>query len=75
MPTRAALALLLAAGACARAQTVFQVTYSWAEVVSGTTTPVTAPNSVLEPGEGAIIRLNMRALVNGASAIGQTGER
>lgn len=72
MNTRTALALLLAAGTCAHAQNVCRVTYSWREVVVGTTTPVAAPNSILDPGEGAYIRLNVTAEVNGSNAIGQT---
>ena len=74
MKTRNSLALFAAAGlaASARAEERISVTYSWSEVVSGTTAPVPAPNSVLEPGEGAYIRLHIFANINGIDAIGQT---
>ena len=74
MNARQSLALFAAAGvaASARAQERISVTYSWSEVVSGTTTPVPAPNSILEPGEGAYIRLNIFANIGGMNAIGQT---
>jgi hypothetical protein len=56
----------------ARGQEVMRVSYSWSEVVAGTLTPVASPNSVLEPGEGARIGLNIFATRNGVDAIGQT---
>jgi hypothetical protein len=52
------------------AQELIQVTYSWKEVVSLTTNPVTNPNSILDPGEGARIGLNLEALINGSNAVG-----
>lgn len=74
MKTRATLALAAVAGLAGvvNAQETFQVVYTWQEVVGGTTVAVTgaAANSVLEPGEGARIRVGVQALVNGTSAIG-----
>lgn len=74
MNTRAPLALALAAGipAAAPAQETFIVNYSWVEVTPGTISPVPIPNSVLEPGEAARIRVGVEARINGVSAIGQT---
>ena len=75
MKTRATLALAAVAGlaAVANAQETFNVIYSWQEVAVGTTTPITgaAANSVVEPGEGARIRLQVTANVNGSNAVGQ----
>ncbi len=76
MKTRATLALAVVAGlpAAVAAQEVVSVTYSWLEVVAGTTTPIAAgvANSVVDPGEGARIRLGVTALINGTNAVGQT---
>jgi hypothetical protein len=74
MNTRTTLALAAAAGLplAAQAQEVFQAVYSWQEVIANTTAPVALPNSVVEPGEGARIRIQANALINGTSAIGQT---
>ena len=74
MNPRATLTLALAAGLAApvSAQELFQVHYSWQEVIAGTTTPVGNPSSTLEPGEGARIRLGITALINGTNAVGQT---
>jgi hypothetical protein len=77
MTFRASLALCLAAGspAAMRAQEVFTVHYSWVEVQAGTINPATGPlagNSIVDPGEGARIRLGVTALINGVNAVGQT---
>jgi hypothetical protein len=74
MKTRVALALAAASGLAAtvQAQELIRVSYTWNEVVGLTTTPVTNPNSVLDPGEGARINLTIQALINGTSAVGQT---
>lgn len=74
MKARHTLILAAAAGtaATARGQEIMQVSYSWSEVLAGTLTPVPSPNSVVEPGEAALIRINMYATVNGVNAIGQT---
>ncbi len=74
MRARAAGTILGVAGAAVgvRGQEVMQVSYSWSEVVAGTLTPVASPNSVLEPGEGARIGINIFATINGTNAIGQT---
>src|SRR5262249_46282839 len=54
---RRALVLVPLAGlpAAAAAQELIRVSYSWQEVVGLTTAPVTNPNSILDPGEGARI--------------------
>ncbi len=62
----------LAAAPVSRGQELVQVSYSWSEVVAGTLTPVASPNSVLEPGEGARIGINLFATINGTNAVGQT---
>ena len=76
MKLRATLALFLAAGCpAAMAQEEFLVHYSWQEVFAGSITPATGPlagNSILDPGEGARIRLGITALINGTNAVGQT---
>ena len=74
MKTRATLALAAIAGLpfAVQAQETFTATYSWQEVNAGTTTPVGAPNSVVEAGEGARIRIWASALINGTNAVGQT---
>jgi hypothetical protein len=74
MKTRATLALAAVAGltAVANAQEAFSVLYTWQEVNVGTTTPVAVANSVVDPGEGARIRLQVTALINGSNAVGQT---
>ena len=75
MNRRATLTLALAAGVAAPviAQEQFLVHYSWQEVIAGTTNPVGAPsNGVLDPGEGARIRLGVTAHINGTNAVGQT---
>jgi hypothetical protein len=74
MKSRMPLVLTLVAGstAAAPAQEVFVVNYSWLEVIAGSITPVPAPNGVLEPGEGARIRVGVEARINGTSAVGQT---
>ncbi len=71
---RAPLILLSLAGltAAASAQEVMRISYSWLEVVGATTVPVTSPNSIIDPGEGARMSLHVQALINGTSAIGQT---
>jgi hypothetical protein len=73
MKTRATLALAMVAGlpAVAAAQETFLVNYSWNEVLAGTTNPGNG-NSVVDPGEGARIRLGVTALRNGTNAVGQT---
>lgn len=71
MMLRASLVLVLVAGSSSPAQDVMQVTYTWTEVLAGTTTPVLTPNGVLEPGEGALIHVGIMALHNGSNAIGQ----
>jgi hypothetical protein len=68
----AAMAGVAGSGADVNAQERITVTYSWSEVLAGTATPVPSPNSVLEPGEGAYIRLNLFANINGVDAIGRT---
>ena len=55
-----------------RGQEVVTVSYSWSEVVAGTLTPVSSPNGVLEPGEGARIGLNINKTINETNAVGQT---
>jgi len=55
-----------------RGQEVVTVSYSWSEVVAGTLTPVSSPNGVLEPGEGARIGLNIYQTINETNAVGQT---
>jgi hypothetical protein len=74
MKTRATLALAAIAGLpmAVQAQETFSVVYSWQEVQAGSTNLVGAPNSVVDPGEGARIRIFANALINGANAIGQT---
>jgi hypothetical protein len=74
MTPRTSLALASVAGLAgsAGAQEVMVVSYTWSEVIAGTLTPVSSPNSVLEPGEGARIGINLFASLNGTSAIGQT---
>jgi hypothetical protein len=74
MKTRATLALALVAGlpAASQAQETFVVNYTWVEVIAGTITPVVSPNSQVEPGEAARIRIGTEARINGTSAIGQT---
>lgn len=74
MNTRTGLTLALLAGttAAASAQELIRVTYSWVEVQAGTVTPVAAPNSIVDPGEGARISLHREALINGTNAVGQT---
>jgi hypothetical protein len=75
--TRATLMVFLAAGcpSAASGQELFQVHYSWLEVNAGTITPATGPfagNSIVDSGEGARLRVGVSALINGASAVGQT---
>lgn len=74
MKYRAALSLAALAGlaAAAHAQELIRVTYSWQEVLTGTTVVVTNPNSICDPGESARISLNIQALINGTNAVGQT---
>lgn len=72
MPLRLPSMLVLLATLPAAGQEVMQVTYSWQEVVGDTTVPVSAPNGVVDPGEGARIALHIQALVNGQNAVGQT---
>lgn len=74
MQPRTTLMLALSAGIAApvMAQEVMQISHSWIEVVANTTTPVASPNSVLDPGEGARIRVGATALINGVNAVGQT---
>ncbi len=71
---KTALCLLAIAGASAplAAQELCRISYSWAEVQTGTTIPVAAPNSTLEFGESARITLSLTALLNGASPMGHT---
>lgn len=73
MSSRTALALAILSGlpVAAPAQELIRVSYTWQEVVANTLTPITAPNSVLDAGEGARICLGLVALVNGTNAIGQ----
>ncbi len=74
MRARVAWVVLGVAGMAveARGQEVMQVSYTWSEVVAGTLTPVASPNSVLEPGEGARIHLNIVALRDGVDVMGMT---
>jgi len=74
MTRRATLLLATLAGfpAAVSAQELVRVTYSWLEVQGNTVTPVTAPNSVVDPGEGARISIHIQALINGTNAVGQT---
>ncbi len=74
MSPRTTLTLAISAGLAipAAGQEVMSISYSWLEVVANTTVPVASPNSVVEPGEGARIRLGVTALINGANAVGQT---
>lgn len=74
MRARVAWMVLGVAGMAAevRGQEVVTVSYSWSEVVAGTLTPVSSPNGVLEPGEGARIGLNIYQTINEANAVGQT---
>jgi hypothetical protein len=74
MTPRATITLAAAAGlaTCARAQEVIVVSYTWSEVIAGTLTPVSSPNSILEPGEGARFGIDLFAMRNGTDAIGQT---
>lgn len=74
MNSRMLVVLAAAAGLTAqvRGQEMIQVSYTWSEVIGGTLTPVASPNSVLEPGEGARIGINLFAMKNGIDAIGQT---
>ncbi len=74
MHPRTTLSIAIAAGLAipATGQEVMSISYSWLEVVANTTVPVASPNSVVEPGEGARIRLGVTALINGANAVGQT---
>ncbi len=74
MTARAATILAACAGltAAAPAQELIRVTYSWLEVQGLTTIPVSAPNSIVDPGEAARISLHIEALINGTNAVGQT---
>ena len=77
MKTRATLALAVMAGlpAAVVAQEVMQVTYSWLETQGNSTVLATGPlagNSVVDEGEGALIRIGVTALINGTNAVGQT---
>lgn len=74
MNLRAAISLLTLTGLASslHAQGLFRLTYSWQEVQGLTTTPVTSPNSIIDVGESARITLNVQALFNGTSPIGQT---
>jgi len=77
MNLRTTLALCMAAGTpmTAAAQEVIFVHYSWLEVQAGTTSAATGPlagNSIVDPGEGARIRVGVTSLINGANAVGQT---
>ena len=77
MKTRATLALAVVAGlpAAVAAQEVINITYSWVEMQANSTNLATGPlagNSVVDPGEGARIRLQVTALINGTNAVGQT---
>lgn len=73
MKTRATLALAAAAGlaSMASAQEQFVISYSWREVNVGTNVLVGAPNSILDPGEGARITLAINAQIGGTNAVGQ----
>lgn len=74
MTGRSVLVVAIVAGlpAAAIAQELIRVSYSWLEVVGATTVPVLNPNSIVEPGEGARMSLNIQALINGTNAVGQT---
>jgi len=63
MTTRAAVALVALAGLPAAGIAQDSITYSWAwfEVVANTSTPVSSPNGMVEPGEG--VRLSLTALI------------
>lgn len=61
MKLRAALALCSAAAIAAPAHGQETITYSWtwSEVLANTSTPVAAPNGMVEPGEGARLALTV----------------
>jgi hypothetical protein len=61
MKTRVALVLATLAGtaAMANAQALVSFNWSFAEVVANTTTPVPVSNGVIDPGEGAELRLSV----------------
>jgi hypothetical protein len=61
MKTRAIVALVALAGTAAMAQAQEMVNFNWSfiEVVANTTTPVPASNGVIDPGEGAELRLSV----------------
>jgi hypothetical protein len=67
-----ALAAIAGLAAPAMAQETVVVSYSWSEVIAGTLTPVSSPNSILEPGEGARIGINVYQTINGTNAVGET---
>lgn len=59
MNRRAALTLLTLAGLPAAAAAQVSITYSWtwSEVLAHSSTPVSSPNGLIEPGEGARLSL------------------
>jgi uncharacterized protein (TIGR03382 family) len=61
MKTRAIVGIVALAGTAFAAQAQEMVTFSWAftEVLANTTTPVANPNGLIEPGEGAELRLSV----------------
>lgn len=61
MHTRALVVLALVAGSAGAATAQERVTFSWTwgEVVVGTTNPVANPNGLIEPGEAAELRLRV----------------
>lgn len=73
-PLKTLLCLLAVAGAATplTAQELCRLSYSWSEVLASSSTPVTNPNGMLDPGEGARITLSITLLLNGQSAIGHT---
>jgi hypothetical protein len=61
MNTRVALVLAAVAGSAAMANAQALMTFNWSftEVLANTTTPVANPNGLIEPGEGAELRLSV----------------
>jgi hypothetical protein len=72
MRTPSILACAAGLATSASAQEQFVVNSSWVEVIAGSITPVPSPNSILEPGEAARIRIATEARINGSNAVGQT---
>jgi MYXO-CTERM domain-containing protein len=62
--------IVLVPCAAAQAQTVPELvaTLAWTEVYAGTNTPVANPNGILEPGEGALLRVSVAFTAVGTAA-------